>query len=128
MTQKQKGYVGLGIMVVLAGATIFGSTPLYSALDTMTAKSITYTPGTYTGAAEGYGGEVSAVVTISETGIDAVELKGDDETEQLGGEALKKLSKKFVEAQSAQVDAISGSTITSDAAIEAVQQALGQAE
>lgn len=128
MTQKQKGYVGLGVMVVLAGATIFGSTPLYSALDTMAAKSVTYAPGTYTGTAEGFGGEVSATVTISEAGIDSVELKGDDETEELGGEALKKLTKKFVEAQSSQVDAISGCTITTDAAIEAVQQALDQAK
>lgn len=128
MTQKQKGYVGLGVMAVLAGVTIFGSTPLYHMIDTMASKSVKYTAGTYTGTAEGYGGEVSATVIISEAGIDSVELKGDDETEELGGEALKKLTGKFTEAQSSQVDAVSGCTITSDAAKAAVQQALDQAK
>ncbi|MEG0369702.1 MAG: hypothetical protein RR593_06840, partial [Hungatella sp.] len=98
MTQQQKGFVGLGVMAVMAGATIFGSTPLYKMIDSIAAKSISYQPGTYTGSAQGYGGEVSAVVIISEAGIDSVELKGNDETEELGGEALVKLPARFVEA------------------------------
>lgn len=128
MTQKQKGYVGLGAMVILAGATIFGSTPLYDAIDTMAAKSVSYTPGTYTGSAQGFGGEVSAEVVISENGIDSVKLKGNDETEEIGVEALKKMEKRFMEAQSPLVDAVSGSTITCDAAVAAVKQALDQAK
>lgn len=128
MTQKEKGYVGLGIMAVMAGATIFGSTPLYNAIDTMAAKSVSYTPGTYTGSAQGFGGEIKATVIITESGIEAVELTGDDETPEIGGSALKKVSKRIVEAQSTLVDAVSGSTITADAAIEAVNQALGQAK
>lgn len=128
MTQKQKGYVGLGAMVVLAGVTIFGSTPLYNMIDTVAANSVSYAPGTYTGSAQGFGGEITVTVTIAENGIETVELVGDDETPELGGEALKKLSKKITEAQSVQVDAVSGCTITSDAAIEAVNQALGQAK
>lgn len=128
MTQKQKGYVGLGVMAVLAGVTIFGSTPLYHAIDNIVAKSISYTPGSYAGSAEGYGGEVSVTVEISESGIDSVKLVGNDETEELGGEALGKLEKRFVEAQSFQIDAVSGCTITSDAAIEAMRLALDQAK
>lgn len=128
MTQKQKGFVGLGVMAVLAGVTIFGSTPLYNAIDSIVAKNISYTPGTYTGSAEGYGGEVSVTVEISESGIDSVKLVGNDETDELGGEALGKMEKRFVEAQSFQVDAVSGSTITSDAAKEAMRLALDQAK
>ena len=128
MTQKQKGYVGLGAMVVLAGVTIFGSTPLYNMIDTMAAKSVSYAAGTYTGSAEGFGGEVSATVTITEEGaIESVALKGNNETEELGGAALGKLSKRIVEAQSTQVDAVTGCTITSNAVFEAVNQALGEA-
>ncbi|MEG0689013.1 MAG: FMN-binding protein [Hungatella sp.] len=127
MTQQQKGFVGLGVMAVMAGATIFGSTPLYKMIDSIAAKSISYQPGTYTGSAQGYGGEVSAVVIISEAGIDSVELKGNDETEELGGEALVKLPARFVEAQGFQVDAVSGCTITSTAAMEAVRKALQEA-
>lgn len=128
MTQKQKGYAGLGIMVVLAGVTIFGSTPLYNMIDAAAAKAVSYTPGTYTGSAQGFGGEVSATVTITENGIESVELKGDDETPELGGAALEKLQPKFIEAQSSQVDAIAGCTITTDAAIAAMNQALDQAK
>lgn len=127
MTQKQKGYVGLGVMVVLAGVTVFASTPIYDAIDTMAAKSISYTPGSYTGSAEGFGGKVTATVTVSDKGIDSVVLAGNDETPELGGVALEKLTPLFVEAQSSQVDAISGSTITSVAAMGAVQNALDQA-
>ena len=127
MTQKQKGYVGLGVMVVLAGATVFLSNPLYNAIDTMAAKSISYTPGSYMGSADGFGGKVTATVTISENGIDAIVLAGNDETPELGGAALEKLAPKFMEAQSSPVDAVSGCTITSNAAMEAVQNALDQA-
>lgn len=127
MTQKQKGYVGLGVMAVLAGATVLGSTPLYEAIDTMAAKSVSYTPGSYTGSADGFGGKVVATVTISDGGIESVELKGNDETPDLGGKALEKLAPKFVETQSSMVDAVSGSTISSNAAMAAVQQALDQA-
>ncbi len=127
MTQKQKGYAGLGAMVVLAGVTIFGSTPLYNAIETMAAKSISYTPGSYTGSADGFGGKVTATVTVSDKGIDAIVLAGNDETPELGGVALEKLTPLFVEAQSSQVDAISGCTITSNAAMNAVQNALDQA-
>ena len=45
-----------------------------------------------------------------------------------GGEALKKLGPAFVEAGSADVDAVAGCTITSDAAKKAVQAALDQAK
>lgn len=128
MTQKQKGFVGLGVMAVLAVATVLGSTPLYNAIDSAAKKNLSYTPGTYTGSADGFGGEVSATVVISETGIESVELKGDDETEELGGEALVKIKDRFVEVQSSQIDGVSGSTVTVDAAKAAVQQAIDQAK
>lgn len=127
MTQKQKGYAGLGVMAVLAGVTVFGSTPLYNAIDTMAAKSISYTPGSYTGSGEGFGGKVSATVTISDSGIDSIVWTGNSETPELGGVALEKLTPLFMEAQSSQVDAIAGCTITSNAAMDAVQNALDQA-
>ena len=127
MTQKQKGYVGLGVMLVLAAGTVLGSDPLYKAIDKIGVEKVDYTPGTYVGTAEGFGGEVVAAVTISGSGIESVELKGDGETPALGGAALEQLAPAFVEAGSAQMDAVSGSTITSNAAMEAVGQALDQA-
>ena len=89
MTQKEKGYVGLGVMLVLAVGTVLGSDPLYKAVDAIGAEKVSYTAGTYTGTAQGFGGPVEAKVTVSESGIESVELKGDSETPELGGEALK---------------------------------------
>lgn len=127
MTQKEKGYVGLGIMLVLAAGTVLGSDPLYKAIDTMAAGKVSYEAGTYTGSAQGFGGTVTATVTVSASGIQSVELKGDGETPEIGGEALKKLGPAFVEAGTSKVDAVAGATISSNAAMEAVGQALDQA-
>ncbi|MCI9046225.1 MAG: FMN-binding protein, partial [Hungatella sp.] len=84
--------------------------------------------GTYEGSAKGFGGDVKATVVVGDAGIESVELSGSGETPELGGEALKKLGPAFVEAGSADVDAVAGCTITSDAAKKAVQAALDQAK
>lgn len=126
MTQQQKGYVGLGVMILLAGAAVFGSSPLYEALDKLAAQSISYTPGSYTGSADGFGGKILATVTISDKGMESVVLKGKDETPSIGGVALENMGRKFIEAQSSRVDTISGSTVTCRAAMAAVQEALDQ--
>jgi uncharacterized protein with FMN-binding domain len=127
MTQKEKGYVGLGVMLVLAAGTVFGSDPLYKAIDVMSREKVNYTPGTYVGGAQGFGGEVVATVTVGSAGIESVELTGAGETPAIGGAALEQLSAAFVEAGSSTVDAVAGATISSNAAKEAVQQALDQA-
>lgn len=127
MTQKEKGYVGLGVMLVLAVGTIFGSDPLYKAIDAMSREKVDYTPGTYVGGAQGFGGEVVATVTVGSAGIESVELTGAGETPAIGGAALEQLPAAFVEANSSTVDAVAGATISSTAAKDAVQQALDQA-
>ena len=40
MDTKKKGLIGLGALVVLAGATILGSDPLYKAIDDMARPAI----------------------------------------------------------------------------------------
>lgn len=127
MTQKQKGLTGLGIMAVLSAGVIVCSEPLYQAIHSAVVESVHYTPGTYVGSAEGFGGDVIATVTVSDSAILSVELVGESETPELGGAALKQLAPAFAEAGTASVDAVSGSTITSTAAMKAVQQALDQA-
>ena len=67
-------------------------------------------------------------VVIGDAGIESVELTGDGETPALGGEALKTLAPAFKEAGSADVDAVAGATVSSDAAKKAVQAALDQAK
>lgn len=127
MTQKQKGYVGLGVMAVLSAGVIVCSEPLYQAIHSAVVGNISYTPGTYVGSAEGFGGDVVATVTVSDSAILSVELKGEGETPEVGGAALEQLAPAFVQSGTAMVDAVSGSTITSTAAMKAVEQALDQA-
>lgn len=86
-----------------------------------------FTAGTYTGTAQGFGGDVTATVTLSETEITDIQVVGDQETDGLGSVAIEQLPPKMLEAQSPNVDAMSGATVTSNAIIEAVTAALSQA-
>ncbi len=127
MTQKQKGYVGLGVMLALGVGTVFGSDSIYKAIDVMSREKVDYTPGTYVGSAQGFGGEVVATVTVGAAGIESVDLAGAGETPGIGATALEQLPAAFVESNSSMVDAVAGATISSQAAMDAVQQALDQA-
>ncbi len=127
MTQKQKGYVGLGVMLALGVGTVFGSDSLYKAIDVMSREKVDYTPGTYVGSAQGFGGEVVATVTVGAAGIESVDLAGAGETPGIGAAALEQLPAAFVESNSSVIDAVAGATISSQAAMDAVQQALDQA-
>lgn len=127
MNQKQKGLLGLGAMAVLAAATVLGSEPLYKAIDNIGKIPASYKAGTYTGAAQGFGGNVIAYVTVSDKEITAVELSGEWETPGIGSLALEKLPAVIIDKQSSQVDAVASATITSDAVMAAVADALAQA-
>ena len=98
-----------------------------SLLTEVEAATGSYTPGTYTGEAQGLGGTVTATVTVDATSITDVVLEGPDETPSIGGEALVKLAPAFVEGQTSLVDSVGGATVTSKAAREAVANALKQA-
>ncbi len=127
MDQKKKGLIGLGVMIVLAVLLIAFSNPIYKAINNRGKEQVNYTAGTYTGSAEGYGGMVSATVTVSDKEILSVELKGDNETQGFGTNALEQLPAVIMSKQSGEVDAVSGATVTSNAVKAAVEDALMQA-
>lgn len=126
MSPKQKGYIGLGVMAVLSAATIWGTEPLYKFIDNFGKEAI-YTAGTYTGKAEGFGGEVVVDVTVSTTSIESLKITADGETPGIGSNAVEQLPASIIGKGSTEVDAISGATITSDAVKSAVDQALALA-
>ena len=121
---KKNGYIGLAALVVLAGATILGSDPLYKAIDNMARPAI-YTAGTYTGTARGYGGTVTATVTVSSKAIESIEVIGEKET--MLDLAVPAVPDLIVAKQSVDVDTVSGATLSSNAIIKAVDKALAQA-
>lgn len=86
-----------------------------------------YTPGTYTGEANGYGGKVSVTITVDASSITDVTIEGADETPTIGGAALEELAGQLKEAQSWEIDGVTGATMTSTAVKTATQSALNQA-
>ena len=77
-----------------------------------------------TGTAQGYGGEVTVTVTIDGDDIVSVEAVGEKETEGVGSRAIDELPDKIEEADSTDVEVVSGATVTSNAIKEAVDEAL----
>ena len=77
-----------------------------------------------TGTAKGYGGDVTVTVTVDGDDIVSVEAIGEKETEGVGSKAIDELPAKIEEADSTDVDAVAGATVTSNAIKEAVDKAL----
>lgn len=86
-----------------------------------------YTPGTYTGEAQGYGGSVKVTVTMDANTITDVKIEGNDETPTIGGAALETLAEQIKTSQNSEIDGVSGATMTSNAVKAALKQAIDQA-
>lgn len=88
----------------------------------------TYTDGTYTASAQGCLSEVGVAVTITGGKVTNVVIDASGETPELGGKAAETLSASLLAAGSTVgVDAVSGSTMTSDAVFAAMNDCLAQA-
>ncbi len=82
----------------------------------------------WTGSTMGFAGEVTVTLTRdAETGLFNVAVTGDKETPDYGGAAITKLQSALQTAQSADIDAVAGATVTSNAVIKAAQQAFDAA-
>ena len=86
-----------------------------------------YQPGTYTGTAQGFGGEVAVTAEVSENEILSVSITGDAETPEVGGAAIPELEKQVMDSQGTDVEGVSGATFTSTAVKDALSEALAQA-
>ncbi len=83
---------------------------------------------TYNGSAKGYKGEVPVTVEIGEDGsISNITVGSHQETDGIGSIAAEKIPHAIVESQSLDVDVVSGATVTSEAVIAAVANALESA-
>lgn len=113
---KRTGSLALAAAICLSGCS--SSTP--SGSDEGGAKQ-------YTASAKGFGGDVSATLTYEGGKITEVALTGDQETEAIGGAALDTLKEQVIAAQSADIDGVSGATVTSNAVKNAVADCIAQA-
>ena len=89
-------------------------------------SSSTAASATKTGSADGFGGAVTATLTVDANGtVTNCKLEGAQETESIGGAALEELSKQVVAANGPAIDGVAGATVTSKAVRKAVAAALG---
>lgn len=102
-------------------------TILLAALLVLPSAAFALPAGTYTGTAQGFGGEVEVTVTLTEEAIESITAEGYGETPNLGSIAIEQLPETMVQEQVIEVDSISGATVTSKAVIEAATAALAAA-
>ena len=87
------------------------------------------TDGTYTSSAQGCLSEVAVTVTVTGGKVTAVQVDASAETPELGGKAAETLAAQLTQTGStAGVDAITGSTLTSEAIFTAMDACLAQAQ
>lgn len=79
---------------------------------------------TLEGTAQGYGGEVKVTLEVKGDDIVSVDVVGEKETQGVGSNAIDQLPAKIEEADSTDVEVVSGATVTSNAIKEAVDKAL----
>ncbi|MBQ8200488.1 MAG: FMN-binding protein [Clostridia bacterium] len=80
----------------------------------------------YIGVGKGFGGEVKVKVTMDGNKIAKIEVLSHGETAGIGDAAIKPVTDAIIAANSTTVDVHSGATVTSNALIEAVNNALAQ--
>ena len=86
-----------------------------------------YKPGTYSAKASGIG-EVTVTMTFDAERITDVVLDVSHETPGIGQAAADALKKNLMAAQAAEIDGVSGATITSKAASKAAAKCIAQAK
>ena len=104
---------------------LFSIMACQSGLSGATVKG-TYSPGTYSATADGMG-KVIATVTVNASRITEVKLDLRGETETIGQAAGGELRQQILGKQSAEIDGVSGATITTNAVKVAVAKCLAQA-
>jgi uncharacterized protein with FMN-binding domain len=86
-----------------------------------------YKDGTYSGTAQGYGGPVTTQIIIESGAIASIEITSADYEDAAWYNMCLGVLDDILEAQSADVDTVSGATLTSKGIIGSAETALSQA-
>lgn len=78
----------------------------------------------YEGTAKGHNGDIKVAVTIEGREITDLELVEHEETDGHWEDAFDTIKNHLLEHQDLDVDAVAGATVTSDALVEAIKDAL----
>lgn len=88
------------------------------------AEDAAFAAGTYSASADGRNGKVSVEVTFSDHAIESIVVCEHQETDGIADAAIDAVPQAIVANQTLAVDAVAGATITSDAIVSAVTDAL----
>lgn len=127
MSNLKASITGLAIMLLLSGALIAFSEPMYKSIagrNRPISGEPIYNPGIYEGSARGYGGPVTVIIEVTEYEIEDVKISAPDETPEIGMAVAEKLSKEIWLNQSHSLDSVSGATMTSNAIKKAFAECL----
>ena len=127
---SRKGFLKIAAAAAMSGVTA-GALAACNAASSSTAASGatgTYIPGTYEGTAEGISSTVKVTMTFSDSAVTDVVVDTSGETASYGAAAADQLREQLMAAGSAEIDGVSGSTITSDAVMKAAKSCYAQAK
>lgn len=88
----------------------------------------TYPDGRWEGGAKGFGGMITVLETVENGTISEIEITSADGEDKAYLSMAEDIIPKIIEAQSADVDTVSGATFSSTGIRDAVSEALKQAE
>ena len=127
---SRKGFLKIAAAAAMSGVTA-GALAACNTANSSAASSGaagSYIPGTYTGTAEGISSTVKVTMTFSESAVTDVVVDTSGETASYGAAAADELKNQLLNSASAEIDGVSGSTITSDAVIKAAKSCYAQAK
>ena len=129
---SRKGFIKIAAAAAMSGVTA-GALAACNAASGSTSASTSgaagqYIPGTYEGTAEGISSTVKVTMTFSDSAVTDVVVDTSGETASFGAAAADELREQLMAAGSAEIDGVSGSTITSDAVMKAAKSCYAQAK
>jgi uncharacterized protein with FMN-binding domain len=86
-----------------------------------------YMPGIYKGVGEGMHGDIVVETEFSASGIIAVKVVSHEDTPIISDAAVKTIPAAVLKTQKAEVDAVTGATVTSEGIKLAIQSTISQA-
>ena len=127
---SRKGFIKIAAAAAMSGVTAGALAACNAASDSASASGAAglYTPGTYEGTAEGISSTVKVTMTFSDSAVTDVVVDTSGETASFGAAAADELREQLLAAGSAEIDGVSGSTITSDAVMKAAKSCYAQAK
>ncbi|VUX10190.1 Urocanate reductase precursor [Faecalibacterium prausnitzii] len=129
---SRKGFLKIAAAAAMSGVTAGALAACNAASSSSAAPAAsgaagTYIPGTYEGTAEGISSTVKVTMTFSDSAVTDVVVDTSGETASYGAAAADQLREQLMAAGSAEIDGVSGSTITSDAVMKAAKSCYAQA-